>query len=569
MPGPSAAGTIAPVPAPVGPIASAQWTALWSARVRTVLALGALGFVYSAMFLGSSGAFRLEVSNAQRWALVAVGAAFVAIEYPRARRREIRRFARCSGWLDRADQPTEAEAEAFNALPRAHATSVLAEWSVATVIATGVHAWFHPEPATIGVLVVGGLVFGVHIAGIVYVLAERALRPSFRRLAALDLLSHGEPGMAARLLAAWTLGAGFASIGAVLILGWPDHSTSADLGQAVLPLIAFVLVEGGALTVWAVRSMSRSVVELQQALQRVEAGDLDVNLATDDRTELGALRRSFNAMVQGLRDGAHVERLLDGQVGPDVARVTRTRGVQLDGERAVATVLSVDMIGSTAFAERNDPERLIEVLNGFFDLVVRRVSANGGNVLQFQGDGALCVFGAPSPLDDHEARALRAARELRDDVLLFRATNHPDFDAAVAVATGNLVVGHVGNADRFSYTVIGDVVNEACRLGDEAKATESRVLATSVTVARCGDEARWWRASPPRQLRGRATPTAVHRLVAPRLRPGTTDRVGKQRHGRTAADAQQGRPDHGLPAESVADVVEDVVESTPVVPVER
>lgn len=551
-----------------------MWRSMWSTRVTTVMVLGLLGFVYVTVFLGQSGALDIHMRSGELRSMVLAAAVFLAVEYPRAHWTSRRRFAVAAAWLDRGGSPTLAEARAFGALPRQQAAAVLIEWTIVSAAGTLIHGLTDPSIATLLVLLSAGCIYGLHMAGTVYVLVERSLRPGFRRLSAHgESLETGEPGLGTRLLASWTLCAGVATFGAVLIISWPDEVGTVNVGRALLPLAAFVLIEGGALTALAVRSLSVSLHDLQSALHRVEGGDLDVRLDIDDRTELGALRRSFNSMVTGLRDGAHLQRLLDGQVGPEVARVARTRGVQLAGERQNATVLSVDMIGSTSFAERCDPETFVALLNGYFDLVVRRIVDSGGNVLQFQGDGALCVFGAPRATDDHERLALSAARALRDDLERFRLDGNPGFDAAVAVATGSLVVGHVGNEERFSYTVIGDVVNEACRLTDEAKAHPMRLLATSNTVARGGDEASNWRAAPPLRLRGRESPTAVHSPISTgvgsRVGSRVGHEVGQERDAEPIAGVEQRSTHHGSSAESFSDTVDNMIELSSVVAVQR
>lgn len=492
-----------------------------------VIVLGLLAFAYVTVFLGPSGALAIDVTAEERGLMMIAAVVFVALEYPRALLSARRRFRDASEWLDRPTPPTLAEARAFTSLPRVHARSVFIEWFAVTALGTAIHALEDPALRPLLVLFLGGLVFGLHMAGIVYVTVERSLRPSLGRLADDGVaLERGEPGIGLRLFLTWGLCAGVATFGAALIIGWSGDTESVDFAAAVLPLAAFVILEGGGLTWWAVRGLSTSVHELQAGLARVENGDLAVRLPVDDRTELGALRRSFNAMVHGLRDRDLLQRILDGQVGADVAARTLRDGVQLRGERHHASVLFVDMIGSTPFAERVGPEEAIAVLNGYFDRVVQRVTSEGGNVLQFQGDGAVCVFGAPSPLPGHEIRALRAARLLHEDLIGFRDEHCAGFDAAISVSTGIVVVGHVGNADRFSYTVIGDVVNEAARLVDEAKGRQERVLAASASVARAADEARHWRQAGHIELRGRSQRTAV---LCPASPPVDGDRVGQQR----------------------------------------
>ena len=155
------------------------------------------------------------------------------------------------------------------------------------------------------------------------------------------------------------------------------------------------------------------------------------------------------------------------------------------------------------------PDDVVGLLNRFFDIVVRAVAAEGGWVNKFEGDGALCVFGAPMAQEDHATRALRAARTIRQEILALTATQ-TGVDAAIGVSSGSAVAGNVGAEQRYEYTVIGDPVNEAARLTDEAKHRLGRVLASEEAVARADGEGRSWVVADELQLRGRTDPTLVY-----------------------------------------------------------
>ena len=123
-------------------------------------------------------------------------------------------------------------------------------------------------------------------------------------------------------------------------------------------------------------------------------------------------------------------------------------------------------------------------------------------VNKFEGDAALCVFGAPVPQRDHAARALACARKLRERI--------DALDAAIGVSCGTVVAGNVGAEARFEYTVIGDPVNEAARLTELAKQHDERLLASGGAVdAAGGDEALRWTPDGEVTLRGRECPTRI------------------------------------------------------------
>jgi adenylate cyclase len=134
------------------------------------------------------------------------------------------------------------------------------------------------------------------------------------------------------------------------------------------------------------------------------------------------------------------------------------------------------------------------------------VSEHGGLVNKFEGDAALCIFGAPLELDDPAGAALAAARtmatRLRADV--------PDLDAGIGVSHGLVVAGNIGSTERLEYTVIGDPVNEAARLTEQAKERPERVVASQRIVDRAdSDEGSRWRLLEPLLLRGRVEETVL------------------------------------------------------------
>jgi adenylate cyclase len=270
------------------------------------------------------------------------------------------------------------------------------------------------------------------------------------------------------------------------------------------------LITGLVATKLATEGVTRPVRALRRAVDAIAEGDLSVAVAVDDGSEIGRLQAGFNAMVGGLRERERMRELWGRQVGLDVARAALEDGAELGGRSAEVSALYVDVIGSTALAEREAPERVVALLNDFFAAVVEVVDEHGGFVNKFEGDAALCVFGVPVPAADHAGRALRAARQLRARL----GGLDGSLEAAIGVACGTVVAGYIGAETRFEYTVVGDAVNEAARLSDAAKRRTERLLASAATLERAGrSESARWRTDGEVQLRGRSAPTRVAVLV--------------------------------------------------------
>jgi class 3 adenylate cyclase len=223
----------------------------------------------------------------------------------------------------------------------------------------------------------------------------------------------------------------------------------------------------------------------------------------DDAGEIGLLQEGVNSMAAGLAERERLRDLFGRHVGTTVAQQALESGVSLGGELRTVAALFVDIAGSTSLVRRTGPEEMVGLLNRFFAIVVATVEADGGLVNKFEGDAALCVFGAPTDHPDPAGAALRSARRICDAV---RAAG--EVDVGVGVACGPAWAGQVGTASRLEYTVIGDPVNEAARLTELAKQQPGRAVASEATVqAAPPDERRHWARDADVELRGRGEPT--------------------------------------------------------------
>jgi adenylate cyclase len=419
-----------------------------------------------------------------------------------------RKFKATLRWMDEERPPTEAERDAMLRFPLTQQRIVAAVWLTAAVLFTALSAPFSIELAgnIFETLVLGGLV----TSALGFLLGERQLRP----VVALALADGPPrqprlPGVAARTLLTWMLGTGVVLLGLVTVgLGALHESrfTRDRLSVAIVVFGGLGLVIGAVTMYGLARSLADPIEALRHAVGRVEQGDLEVSVTVDDGSEVGLLQAGFNQMVDGLREREHLRDLFGRQVGEEVVRHALERGVELGGEARDAAVLFIDIAGSTALAEQRDPAEVVAMLNRFFAVVVEVVDARSGWVNKFEGDAALCVFGAPLADSDAAAHALAAARELRARL----AREVPEIAFGIGVAAGRVVAGNVGAAKRFEYTVIGDPVNVAARLCELAKRTPGRVLASSEALNAAGSaENAHWQMVRSVELRGRSAPIQV------------------------------------------------------------
>ena len=340
---------------------------------------------------------------------------------------------------------------------------------------------------------------------IAYLLSERIMRPVVSR--AMDGATEPPPvllGVKPRLLLAWGVGSGLPLV--AIAMGMLDPTPGNALGRnAILFLVFIGITVGFASITAAAGAVSDPVRSVAGALRAVGQGRLDASVPVYDASEVGRLQSGFNEMVEGLRERERLRDLFGRQVGDDVARLALERGAELGGELRDVAVLFVDVVGSTELAQSVDPQEVVRRLNAFFGVVIDVVRDHNGWVNKFEGDAALCIFGAPVELPDAGTCALSAARELACRLQAL------EVEAAIGVSAGPVVAGHVGAESRFEYTVIGDPVNAAARLTELAKSSDCGVLADADLLSGGTDEAEHWLVGESVVLRGRSAATTLAR----------------------------------------------------------
>ncbi|HEV2875484.1 MAG TPA: adenylate/guanylate cyclase domain-containing protein [Thermoleophilaceae bacterium] len=414
-------------------------------------------------------------------------------------------------WLSEDRAPTSEERRLALGLP----FRFVLVWGVFWMIAAMLFTLLNASTSGWSVIVVGGsiLLGGETTCAVGYLLIERITRPVMTRALAggpPPQTSCG-PGVRGRLMMAWSLGTGVPLLGIVMvaIAGVADGDEDPTLLAAT---VAFIAMIGFAVGLFAIAVASRSIADpigaVRDGMARVEEGELDVSVPVDDGSEVGLLEAGFNRMAAGLRERERMRDLFGRHVGREVAQAALEEDgeVQLGGEVREVAVVFVDLVGSTALAGRLPPTEVVELLNDFFRIVVETVEEHGGWVNKFEGDAALCVFGAPSARPDPGCDGLRAARTLCERL----EHGLRGVDAGIGVSAGPAVAGNVGTEERFEYTVIGDPPNEAARLSELAKRRPERLLASAAVVERAGrEEAACWEIREEVVLRGRDDPTGV------------------------------------------------------------
>ena len=143
----------------------------------------------------------------------------------------------------------------------------------------------------------------------------------------------------------------------------------------------------------------------------------------------------------------------------------------LKARRTEITVVFVDLRGFTGFTETAEPEEVMNVLREYHAELGREITEHDGTIEHFAGDGAMILFNAPVPVDDHELQAIRMALAMRASMAsLAQGWKKHGYALGfgVGIAGGYATMGTIGFEGRLEYSAIGTVVNLAARLCGEA-----------------------------------------------------------------------------------------------------
>lgn len=268
--------------------------------------------------------------------------------------------------------------------------------------------------------------------------------------------------------------------------------TGAVWGFSGVSLVAAMLL--GIVLSW---SFTRPVRQMNNMLARIAGGDFTQRVDVPNRDEFGALSRNLNAtsaqlsyLYGELRSlNEDLQKRVDEQIG-ELERASQLRrylspqlaesilggnmDVNVTSRRRYLTIFFSDIRGFTALSERVEPEELIDLLNQYLTAMTEIVFKYGGTLDKYIGDAIMVFFGDPVPYDDHAERAVKMALEMQHKLVELQQEwfmrREGTLTIGMGVSTGYVTVGNIGSSARMDYTVLGNHVNLASRLADQAEA---------------------------------------------------------------------------------------------------
>lgn len=425
------------------------------------------------------------------------------------------RFKAIEAWFDGERGPEQATAawQAAASVP----VQLLRLWwrggyPLLSILAwSGFATWQLELPAWAMSLVFAAASVGVLYGNaMIFLVVERALRPVLDQVAtSLDEATDAAADspslpLSRRLLASLPALNVITGVGVVGLVGTGDGDLH-RLADAVFFSLLVALVGMFGLTALLSSSIVAPIHRLRDATERVAGGDLGARVPVVTADETGELTRAFNDMVGGLQERERLRDAFGSFVDPELAERVARDGTDLRGEEVELSILFMDVVGFTTFAEQAPATAVVARLNDLYELVVPVILRHGGHANKFIGDGLLAVFGAPERHPDHADRAVASALEIDQCV----RQHGEGLQVGLGVNSGSAVVGTIGGGGRLDFTVIGDAVNTAARVESTTRITGDEVLITAETHAKLTREHGRWVERPAIPLKGKAEEIAV------------------------------------------------------------
>jgi adenylate cyclase len=277
----------------------------------------------------------------------------------------------------------------------------------------------------------------------------------------------------------------------------------------IIVLSLFIVLLGIAIAIMIGVGFARPISQLVLATQEIGKGNFTYRVERVRGDEFGDLASAFNYMSRELWKKLVMTKSFGSYVSPEILEMVMAHptGDLLGGKRMEVTVVFTDIRGFTAYAEGNDPERVVVAINEYFEIATRHIQSRGGYVDKFIGDAVLGVFGVPLAQPDHALRAVQAAVAMQRELLAQDAARNPLLaKVGIGINSGVAVAGDLGSEVKRQYSVIGDCVNVASRIN--ALAAGGKTIISRSTLDGAGDLVEVL-ALPPAKVKGKTEPIEI------------------------------------------------------------
>ncbi|MGH8705201.1 MAG: adenylate/guanylate cyclase domain-containing protein, partial [Burkholderiales bacterium] len=207
--------------------------------------------------------------------------------------------------------------------------------------------------------------------------------------------------------------------------------------------------------------------------------------ATAAETALGAEKAKSDELAGLLR------KMFGRYLSPEVmaALIENPASLELGGEKRRVTIMMTDLRGFTAMSERLSPEKVVRMLNAYFEVMVEVIVKYHGTINEIIGDALLVFFGAPQEMPDRAQQAVACAIEMQNAMARVnehnRAVGLPELQMGIGLNDAKVVVGNIGTTQRSKYAAVGSGVNMTSRI--ESYTVGGQILVSESVREAAGD----------------------------------------------------------------------------------
>ena len=279
----------------------------------------------------------------------------------------------------------------------------------------------------------------------------------------------------------------------------------------VMPSIANDIV----IQIASVRNQDAPVTDLEFSHHLPQRGQVDWRLNLSPLKDANQATQGIAIVLDDLTERKRLEaqrKLFERMVSPAVIEQLDPNSLALGGKRSEITILFADIRGFTSFSENQTPEELVSVLNRYLAAGAEVVLDEEGTIDKFLGDAVMAWFNAPIPQEDHTLRAVRSALKFRDRIADLHTQLPPEahLGFGVGIHYGDAVLGLIGTEKRLDYTAIGDSVNTAKRLQENAAINQ--IIISQAAYERVSDYVEV-RAMEPITLKGKREAMPAYEIL--------------------------------------------------------
>jgi adenylate cyclase len=202
---------------------------------------------------------------------------------------------------------------------------------------------------------------------------------------------------------------------------------------------------------------------------------------------ISALFIEIQSFIYKEKEGQFIENAFSNYLSSELLTELKQNPEQLKlgGEKKEMSILFSDIRSFTTFSEKLSPQQLISLMNRYFTPMTQAVIDNGGMLDKYIGDAVMAFYNAPLDLKEHANASCETALKMIEELKILNKAlekeNLPFIDIGIGINSDEVIVGNMGSAQRFNYTVVGDGVNLASRVEGLNKEYGTNILITEYT----------------------------------------------------------------------------------------